>query len=551
MKILKQKTLPFIFVALIFFVLGFFTHGSIKKPIISSVLPQETTKQEQTLSRSICDKVIDSEYLPVKKYEGKPAKVDFSSLPAAREYRTEITEQASDGINYAGHYTVAKWGCGTNCIGFAIIDAINGKVVYYAPHNEEGNGLTYSFDSRILIHNEKDDYSYYKGKTIDELISSKEIQFGLPREYYLLIEKSDDGYEWIDGDIWLKKICVENVLDGVYREDNKTTASEAKQELKVSKIPDTETAKWQGKTSDWLGRTFDVNNNGKEFTEKGYTFISSTGWTIPKEPYAVDKGDLVKVEMNEGNNWETYPEQKTLLNKANLLSTQRQYFYDNNYVPRSVEHFDVTGDGVAETVVTSLSLGCGRCVDFYFTIFTNEGIYTARQREGAIIKTENGNGFYLVDIDYPVEGTTLTISKYKWVESTFVQVARKEVVYTPISAISEPKPQITYYGYNTKISTSGEARFYWVDPDSGKIIDQSDPQAWFWAMPPEKVTDNDDLTAKWYRFVHENADSTFRITGTRGDDDCGYWGDWITNKCMQNIDIQSIEVVGGGHKMEF
>ena len=47
----------------------------------------------------------------------------------------------------------------------------------------------------------------------------------------------------------------------------------------------------------------------------------------------------------------------------------RKIFYDNNYVPRSVEHFDVTGDGIAETVVTSLTLGCGRCVDFYMTIF--------------------------------------------------------------------------------------------------------------------------------------------------------------------------------------
>ena len=37
----------------------------------------------------------------------------------------------ADGVNFAGHYVVASWGCGTGCAQFAIIDAITGDL--YAP----------------------------------------------------------------------------------------------------------------------------------------------------------------------------------------------------------------------------------------------------------------------------------------------------------------------------------------------------------------------------------------------------------------------------------
>ena len=196
----------------------------------------------------------------------------------------------------------------------------------------------------------------------------------------------------------------------------------------LRKLSDGETANWQGKTTDWLGRTFDVNNPGKEFESKDLKIDSSTGWIIPNKPYTIDKGDLVKVEMVENNNWDSYPEAKNILNEADLSTVQKQYFYDNNYVPRSVERFDVTGDGISETAVTSLTLGCGRCVDFYITIFTSEGKYIAITNQGTILKTENGNGFYLINYDWSSKRRIVNISKYKWDKSLFTEVARKEIV---------------------------------------------------------------------------------------------------------------------------
>ncbi len=50
---------------------------------------------------------------------------------SARRFRTVIREAMAGGVNFAGHYVLASWGCGTGCIQFAVVDAITGEV--YAP----------------------------------------------------------------------------------------------------------------------------------------------------------------------------------------------------------------------------------------------------------------------------------------------------------------------------------------------------------------------------------------------------------------------------------
>lgn len=194
------------------------------------------------------------------------------------------------------------------------------------------------------------------------------------------------------------------------------------------KIPDVETANWRGKAIDWLGRTFDITGPGKDSEGKDLNMVSQTDWTISGDPFTIEEGDLEKVNMNDGLGWNTYPEAKETLNEANVSSLQRKYFYDHNYVPRSVEHYDVTGDGISETVVTSLTLGCGRCVDFYMTIFTNKGKYNMGTKEGAIIKAENGNGFYLINTDWDSGRTLVDIRRYKWDGTLFTEVAKKYMV---------------------------------------------------------------------------------------------------------------------------
>ncbi len=60
----------------------------------------------------------------------KPAAVDLRSAQGARQFRTVLREGAADGPNFAGHYTIVGWGCGSSCLDWAIVDALNGQVFF-------------------------------------------------------------------------------------------------------------------------------------------------------------------------------------------------------------------------------------------------------------------------------------------------------------------------------------------------------------------------------------------------------------------------------------
>jgi len=73
----------------------------------------------------------------IPKFGDFPAGEVFSGRPAVpvlkrakdRTFRTRIREGAEKGPNFAGHYTVAEWGCGTECVDAAMIDAKTGAVL--------------------------------------------------------------------------------------------------------------------------------------------------------------------------------------------------------------------------------------------------------------------------------------------------------------------------------------------------------------------------------------------------------------------------------------
>jgi hypothetical protein len=60
-------------------------------------------------------------------YTGKSA-APVLATREAREYRTVLRQAASGKVNFAGHYILAKWGCGSSCVMGGIIDARSGQV---------------------------------------------------------------------------------------------------------------------------------------------------------------------------------------------------------------------------------------------------------------------------------------------------------------------------------------------------------------------------------------------------------------------------------------
>jgi hypothetical protein len=68
--------------------------------------------------------------------------IDFKKNPDARTFRTRLSEALRRGVDFAGHYVVAGWGCGTGCILGAIIDARTGNVFW--PEQLSALGVLFS-----------------------------------------------------------------------------------------------------------------------------------------------------------------------------------------------------------------------------------------------------------------------------------------------------------------------------------------------------------------------------------------------------------------------
>ena len=110
---------------------------------------------------------------PAKRYTGPNAAPDVQSDPRSRSYRTQLRGWATEKPNFAGHYILATWGCGTGCAQIAVIDAASGKVFHPvgvrttsvadvdaelldsddnpSPRRADFGSLRYRADSRLLV----------------------------------------------------------------------------------------------------------------------------------------------------------------------------------------------------------------------------------------------------------------------------------------------------------------------------------------------------------------------------------------------------------------
>ena len=91
-----------------------------------------------------------------------------------KAYRTRLSEASRQKANYAGHYVLTTWGCGTECSVGAAIDVTTGKVVWFpaticCARNTDANfePVIFHFNSRLIVfsglRNEKegDDASHF------------------------------------------------------------------------------------------------------------------------------------------------------------------------------------------------------------------------------------------------------------------------------------------------------------------------------------------------------------------------------------------------------
>jgi hypothetical protein len=70
----------------------------------------------------------------VPTFKGRAAALKLTT-PLARGYRTRLREGARRALNFAGHYKLHTWSCGTGCLQTAFIDAKTGDVFFPAELN--------------------------------------------------------------------------------------------------------------------------------------------------------------------------------------------------------------------------------------------------------------------------------------------------------------------------------------------------------------------------------------------------------------------------------
>lgn len=88
----------------------------------------------------------------VSVFKGSLRRPDFSTNPEAKMFKTRIIEGCKDGINFAGHFTLIYWGCGTACQYGVVVDRKTGKI--YDGYTSS-MGSDYRADSRMIIFNGK------------------------------------------------------------------------------------------------------------------------------------------------------------------------------------------------------------------------------------------------------------------------------------------------------------------------------------------------------------------------------------------------------------
>ncbi|MFI5171770.1 MAG: hypothetical protein ACHQFW_05230 [Chitinophagales bacterium] len=130
-----------------------------KQPIYpnaySDTLNEKTTNKRIKFAPGITLNDFKVDAIDHKKY----AALDLYSLDDAIRFRTQIRRAfSSETANFAGHYTIAIWGCGSPCQSSVLIDRKTGKI-YESP----SASLKYNFqvDSRMLIVNPPDSADYY------------------------------------------------------------------------------------------------------------------------------------------------------------------------------------------------------------------------------------------------------------------------------------------------------------------------------------------------------------------------------------------------------
>lgn len=87
---------------------------------------------------------------PVEVSSQRLQRVDLESHPDAASFKTRFLALEGREANFAGHYLLLYWGCGTSCQQFSIVDVETGQV-FMDENWSTSKGVCFRPDSALLI----------------------------------------------------------------------------------------------------------------------------------------------------------------------------------------------------------------------------------------------------------------------------------------------------------------------------------------------------------------------------------------------------------------
>lgn len=70
------------------------------------------------------------DYIVDNQTEASLQHIDFGSHKKARMFRSLLKSLIGSKPNYAGHFVLSSFGCGTSCQGLVVVDTLSGKVMF-------------------------------------------------------------------------------------------------------------------------------------------------------------------------------------------------------------------------------------------------------------------------------------------------------------------------------------------------------------------------------------------------------------------------------------
>ena len=122
-------------------------------------------------------------------WQGKPPSLKLVTH-SERMFRTRLTEAANQAPNFAGHYRITYWGCGSNCSAGAMIDLRTGDVYQLPLATPNGSGWERWIECTACFDETGEDVHVDSSLMVSRcgLNYSERLHKNVPDTYYFLWE---------------------------------------------------------------------------------------------------------------------------------------------------------------------------------------------------------------------------------------------------------------------------------------------------------------------------------------------------------------------------